>query len=259
LGTPPKLADACIYYCIFLFGGRGGIRTLDRVTPIPPFQDGALDQLCDSSRLEYSNRKCPDNLIFVDSIKCTTIKVLMESQDKNLDGGEVHASFLAMDGIANRKAAGSDLISWVAPEFEQHHKTILWYATLVLGALLISAVIFLFTRDWMSPFFVFGLVLIAWYYARRKPDDKNFSLDVNGLEMGHNYFPLSTFKSFAVDSTTSMVPTIVLYPLRRFMPPLTLACPADKLQSILEMLGRSLPVEAHNPTRFDLLMSRIKF
>ena len=31
------------------YGGEGGIRTLDRVAPIPPFQDGALDQLCDPS------------------------------------------------------------------------------------------------------------------------------------------------------------------------------------------------------------------
>ena len=34
---------------IVMCGGRGGIRTLDGVAPIPPFQDGALDQLCDPS------------------------------------------------------------------------------------------------------------------------------------------------------------------------------------------------------------------
>jgi hypothetical protein len=187
------------------------------------------------------------------------MKMLMETSETNLDGGDVHASFLAMDGIANHKSKSTDLISWIAPEFEQHHKTTLWYAALALGVVIISGALFLLTGDWMSPFFVFGLAILAWYYARRKPDDKNFSLDVSGLEMGHSYFPLSTFKSFAVDSTTSMIPAIVLYPLKRFMPPLTLACPVDKLQSILEMLGRTLPVEAHNPTRFDLLMSRIKF
>jgi hypothetical protein len=35
------------YYCCS--GGEGGIRTLDEVAPIPPFQDGALGQLCDLS------------------------------------------------------------------------------------------------------------------------------------------------------------------------------------------------------------------
>jgi hypothetical protein len=38
-----------------LRGGEGGIRTLDGVAPIPPFQDGALDQLCDLSPLGIFN------------------------------------------------------------------------------------------------------------------------------------------------------------------------------------------------------------
>ena len=37
-------------------GGEEGIRTLDEVAPIPPFQGGALDQLCDLSVLAYSNK-----------------------------------------------------------------------------------------------------------------------------------------------------------------------------------------------------------
>jgi hypothetical protein len=37
-------------------GGEEGIRTLDRVAPIPPFQGGALDQLCDLSLSKIVNR-----------------------------------------------------------------------------------------------------------------------------------------------------------------------------------------------------------
>jgi hypothetical protein len=45
----------------FFVGGEEGIRTLDEVAPIPPFQGGALDQLCDLSvQLLFYQRITPD-------------------------------------------------------------------------------------------------------------------------------------------------------------------------------------------------------
>jgi hypothetical protein len=181
------------------------------------------------------------------------------NETTQVQDGEVHASFLAMDGIANHKKITSDAVVWMVPEFEQHAKSFGWFAILGLVVAVISVIIYLFTRDWMSPIFVIGLAALAWYYAHRKPEDRSLSLDLEGLDMGKNFYPLSSFKSFAVDSTSGVIPSIVLYPLRRFMPPLTLNCPTDKLAAILNLLATSLPVEAHNPTRFDLMMSKIKF
>jgi hypothetical protein len=54
-----KKNGACKRSRFYYSGGEGGIRTLDRVAPIPHFECGALDQLCDLSVWSPFYHICP--------------------------------------------------------------------------------------------------------------------------------------------------------------------------------------------------------
>jgi hypothetical protein len=88
-------------------GGRRGIRTLDGVASIPPFQDGALDQLCDPSVLYILPKTTSD--YFTTLIPCTTY--LSQSKldmQRFIEVGVLHVAcmwriFLTLEKVAYGK------------------------------------------------------------------------------------------------------------------------------------------------------------
>lgn len=154
--------------------------------------------------------------------------------------------------------ASAQPISWTASEFIAHHKSASWYGLLGLGTVALAAIIYLLTHDKVSTGVVVVAAFILGIYAARKPRVLEYRLDDTGLSVGGKAYSYNLFKSFAVVDEGAFA-SIVLMPLKRFMPVLTIYYAPEDEPKILKMLSEHLPVEEHRYDAVDSFLRRIRF
>ena len=136
-------------------------------------------------------------------------------------------------------------------------KSVSWYAiSAVLGAALV-AMVALLTRDIASTVTVFIALVILLLYAARKPRTQAYRLDGSGIEIGSKTYDIHMFKSFSVDEHGSQV-NIVLMPLKRFMPAVTLPLEEASSRQVVDVLATLLPFEEYKPDFIDTLTRKIR-
>jgi len=149
-------------------------------------------------------------------------------------------------------------ITWTASEFIAHDKSGGWYAILTLGSIVLAALLWFLTKDWVTPAVVLFAAFIFGVYAKRKPRELVYTLDDHGLIIGDKHYPYDQFRSFAVVPEGG-VAGIVFMPLKRFGAPLTIYYdPADE-NKIVDLLAIVLPLEHRTQDPIDRLMWRIRF
>jgi hypothetical protein len=159
--------------------------------------------------------------------------------------------------VAEPQAVGQDL-SWTAAEFVAHHKGAAWYLALAGVACLLSAIVFLLTHDLFSTGVILFVLLLFGIYASRQPRMQQYGLDGMGLHVGPKTYTFREFKTFSVTEEGSVV-SIILMPLKRFMPPLTIYVGPESEDAVVTMLSQYLPFELHKADAIDTLLRRIHF
>jgi hypothetical protein len=151
-----------------------------------------------------------------------------------------------------------EIVSWTASEFVAHDKSSIWYIGLVVVAIVMAVLIWIITRDLVtSGIIVFCGVLLSVYGAR-KPRELHYQLSRTGIGIGERYHSYNDFHSFALIDEGAFS-SVVLYPMKRFAPLLTMYFdPADE-QKIVDVLSDRLPVEQPRHDPMDRLMKRIRF
>jgi len=149
-------------------------------------------------------------------------------------------------------------VSWSASEFIHHQKSAGWYITLGLAGIILAAITFLLTKDKISTGVIIFAALIFGFYASHKPRTLNYKLDDSGLSIGEKFYSYGSFKSFAV-AEEGAFSSIVLMPLKRFMPLTSLYYEPKDETKITDILALRLPVETHKRDAVDSLMNRIRF
>ena len=149
-------------------------------------------------------------------------------------------------------------ISWTASEFIAHDKDPKWYGMLALWTFIVTAVIFLVTRDPIASGAVIVVALFFGVYAARQPRQLPYQLDQEGLDIGSRFYDLRQFRSFAVVPEGAFS-SIILMPLKRFSPITTIYYPPDDEDAIIEILSAELPYVEHRHDAIDRLMRHIRF
>ena len=149
-------------------------------------------------------------------------------------------------------------LSWTASEFVENQKPQGWYATLAVGAVLVSGVLYFLVRDIVTVVVVAVAAILFGITGARKPRSMSYSVNNTGIQIGEKSFPYASFKSFSLIEEGA-IDSIQLLPLKRLMPPISLYFPPEQEQVILETLAAYLPHEdrAHDP--IDRLMKRLHF
>lgn len=152
----------------------------------------------------------------------------------------------------------SQKVTWTASEFVAHDKSPGWYAMLMLGTLLLAALVFFITRDFISVAVIVVAGLLLGVYGAHQPRQLEYVVDQRGIGIGQKYHPYDEFKSFSV-VTDGAFSSLVFMPLKRFAVPTTIYyAPADE-ERILDTLTDHLPLEEHRGDAVDSLMRRIRF
>lgn len=149
-------------------------------------------------------------------------------------------------------------ITWTASEFIAHHKSPGWYLVLAAGALVLAAIIWLLTRDYISAAVVIVAAIFFGAYGARQPRQLQYRLSDTGLGIGEKHFTYQQFRSFSIVPEGAFS-SIVFMPLKRFAPLTTIYYdPADE-PKIIALLSERLPHEERRQDLIDRLMWRIRF
>jgi hypothetical protein len=156
------------------------------------------------------------------------------------------------------EVAPNEVISWTASEFIAHEKSASWYLGLAGAAVLLAAIIYLFTKDYISSGVVlFGAFLLG-VMAARKPRQQQYSLDAQGINIGPRRLAYEEFRSFAIVPEGAFS-GIVLLPLKRFALLTTIYYAPENEEQIVRLLSAHLPFDEHHLDVVDRLMRRIRF
>jgi hypothetical protein len=150
-------------------------------------------------------------------------------------------------------------VSWVAVEFIDHEKSILWYLALVAVTVGLALIVLIFSHDKVSTTLIIIIGIIFGITAGRKPRSLQYLLDGKGITINRAFRPYADFKSFAVIEEGALS-SIVFMPLKRFTLPLSLYVSAEETDQVVWKLSDYLPNDqTHGHDGIDRFLQRIHF
>lgn len=149
-------------------------------------------------------------------------------------------------------------ITWQASEYIQHDKAILWYVSLTsVTVILVLVSIFLIKSYTFAALLVVMAVSVA-ILAGRPPRVMRYSLSNLGLHVDDKFFGYHDFRAFGVVQD-GPVPSIVLIPIKRFMPAVNVYFPSEQGEEIVDFFGAYLPMEHIELDLVEKLARRLRF
>jgi hypothetical protein len=149
-------------------------------------------------------------------------------------------------------------VTWVAREYIHIDKGVWWYVIFITVALaLIAADIFLLKSYTFSVLVVVMMVALI-IYIRRPPRDIQYTLSGNqGLYVGERLYHLTDFKScwLIKDGDNN---SIMLIPVKRFAPGVSVYFPEEAGEKIVDILGQRLPMETLKLDMIDILVRKLR-
>jgi hypothetical protein len=149
-------------------------------------------------------------------------------------------------------------ISWTAKEFIEHDRGRSWYVMLILGSALLAVAVYFITHDYFAVGAIVAVGVIAAVYASHKPKELPYELSSRNIKVGERTYSYNMFKSFAVAHEGEHT-SIVLEPVKKYLPQMTLYFPAEMENQITNAIGNQLPVEEHQPNVTERLSHRLRF
>lgn len=149
-------------------------------------------------------------------------------------------------------------ITWTASEFMAHHKNGNWYVILFAGAVVAAILIYLLTKDKITASMLLMAAVLMAVVAARQPRTLAYVLNDVGLQIEQKLYPYHDFKAFSVINEGA-INSIMLLPLKRFAPSVTIYYDPKDEDKILDTLSLVLPYEEREQDPIDRFMQRIRF
>ncbi|HTY40082.1 MAG TPA: hypothetical protein VMC43_03270 [Candidatus Paceibacterota bacterium] len=145
-------------------------------------------------------------------------------------------------------------ISWEAPEFDYHEKSMRWLWVSMLGALIILGFA-VWQKDFLFGFFIVVAEVLVLSWSIQSPRRVTFTLDEHGLSIGeHGFYALNDLESFSVDSiSVNGLRTFAIHTHRRFRLPIHVKVPDVHTDEIRAAFNTLLPENPWEETFIDSL------
>lgn len=151
-----------------------------------------------------------------------------------------------------------ELVSWTASEYVDHAKGPAWFALMGAGLFVVVGLVYFVVKDVLAAVLVALAGITFGVFAGRRPQVLQYSIGPQGISIGQRTHAFTDFKSFSL-TEAGPLPSILLLPLKRFLPPITIFYDPKEEDKIIEALADYLPHEDREPDVVDRLMSRIRF
>lgn len=175
------------------------------------------------------------------------------------DGGQAPAKDSPPDDAAPApsKPSKPKTIAWQASEYIEHHHGAGWFLALAAVTAGLAALVYIVAKDKIAAGFIVILGVIVAVFASHKPDQARYEITAAGLSVNDKIYRYGDYKSFAVIREGALN-SVNLFPLKRFMPPVSAYFePADE-SKIVDALGNYLPYEERRLDAIDRLSRRLR-
>lgn len=153
--------------------------------------------------------------------------------------------------------AGEQLIEWEASEYIHHEKDMSWFVLLGIGSLMLTGLALVF-RQWTFAILIVVLGVAIALFAHRPPRTLHYALDLNGIRINDRLYTYSEFRAFGVLNEGPLY-SIVLLPIKRFMPATSMFFEPQDGEKIVDILGARLPMETVKADPIDTLTRKLRF
>jgi hypothetical protein len=148
-------------------------------------------------------------------------------------------------------------VHWQAHEYIHHEKSPIWFFwfTLVIIGLMVAAIFLMQSITFAILIPVMAAALIV--YSRRPPRVLNYTLSKKGLHINDNLYPFAQFKGFGVIRDGEEF-SVMLIPIKRFQPGVTVYFPEEAGEAIVDMLGTRLPMQELHLDMIDRVIRKLR-
>lgn len=161
--------------------------------------------------------------------------------------------------IRTKKLSDSEgTITWMAEEYIPTEKGPWWFVVFGLIVIGLIAVDYFFLRSWTFSILVVVMATTVIVLAKRPPRQITYALSSSqGLSVGEKNYKLEEFKAFGVLQDDEEL-SIMLIPVKRFAPGVSVYFPEEAGEKIVDILGQSLPMEPLKLDFIDKLVRKIR-
>ena len=156
------------------------------------------------------------------------------------------------------KPAQEATITWTASEYIDHTRGAGWYLALVAGTVVLSAAVYLLTKDYFASGVIVFMAVILGIFSTHKPKQGTYELSSSGLKAGEKNYPYSLFKSFTIIRENALC-SLNLIPIKRLMPTLSIYFDPAQEQKIIGVVGNHLAYEEGGLDTIEKLSRRLRF
>lgn len=150
------------------------------------------------------------------------------------------------------------LVRWTAREYVHLEKGIGWFVLFAIVVLGLIAVDVFFLKSWTFSVLVVVMAVAVIVYIRRPPRDIQYTLSGNqGLYVSEKLYHLTDFKAFGLIDDDGHH-SIMLIPVKRFSPGVSVYFPEEAGEQIVDILGARLPMEELKLDVIDVLVRKLR-
>lgn len=147
-------------------------------------------------------------------------------------------------------------IQWQAPEYMQGHRSAWWFIGFWAVVFILMVIAVVLIKSWSFAVLIPAMAAALTIYSHRPPRELTYVLSDKGLYINEKLHPMSEFKSFGV-VREEMMPSVMLIPVRRFRPGLSIYFPAEAGEEIVDTLGSRIPMQEIKLDFFDKLIRQL--
>ncbi len=181
--------------------------------------------------------------------------MLMDTSGTKEDFYTQEHSEAVTPGVLNEPSTS---ISWSASEFLYHQKSASWYLIAAVILVVLSALLYLLTADYIGPISVIILGALLLVGASRKPRTVQYVIDDSGVIVGTKEYAYDDFQSFSIVKE-DQIESVALFPHKRLSPVISLYFAPDDGQRVFDLLSSFLPFEQKEKDQIDKFLHKIKF
>lgn len=148
-------------------------------------------------------------------------------------------------------------IRWQANEYIHHEKNALWFVAFGAVVLGLMALAILLMQAWTFAVLIAVMAVAVVVYSRRPPRELTYTLSPKGLYVGDRLYDLSEFKSFGIIHDGAEY-SIMLIPVKRFLPGTTVYFPEVLGEQIVDFLGARLAMQELHLDIIDKVVRKLR-
>ncbi len=160
--------------------------------------------------------------------------------------------------VDQKKSPESQPVSWMGSEFIANQKDGKWFAGFFGALVLVVAIVFILTRDYVSAISIALVGTLFAFLANHKPRQLAYTIDNSGINIGSRFYPFEQFKSFSL-AREDAIDYVNLMPLKRFMPDVSIYFPPNEMEKIVTILSDHLPHHDTGERQIDKLAKKLRF